>query len=161
MDVSQKCVDLVKHYEQGPKGGWADRPYYCPAGKLTIGYGHVILDFEHFKVPMDEPTANHVLMLDLNKFAPAVEKLLKVKVSQCQFDALVSMAFNTGVGKADGIQGDFADSTLVKLVNQSKFQLAASEFSKWVFSKGKILAGLVSRRKCEANLFMTGEVILF
>jgi lysozyme len=156
MQVSQKCVNLVKHFEQGPNGGHAAKVYFCPAGKPTIGYGHVVLPGENFKQPMTEQEANDLLMKDLNKFSGQVERLLKVKVSQDQFDALVSMAFNTGVGKADGIKGDFADSTLLAYVNAGKFQLAAAEFAKWVYSAGRVLAGLVRRRKAEASLFSTG-----
>lgn len=156
MQVSQKCVNLVKHFEQGPNGGHAATVYICPAGEPTIGYGHVVLPGESFKQPMTEQEANDLLMEDLNKFSGQVERLLKIKVSQDQFDALVSIAFNTGVGKADGIKGDFADSTLLAYVNAGKFQLAAAEFSKWVYSAGKVLAGLVRRRKAEASLFSTG-----
>lgn len=156
MQVSQKCVNLVKHFEQGPNGGHAATVYICPAGKPTIGYGHVVLPGENFKQPMTEQEANDLLMKDLNKVAGQVERLLKVKVSQDQFDALVSLAFNTGVGKADGIKGDFADSTLLAYVNAGKFQLAAAEFAKWVYSSGKVLPGLVRRRKAETSLFSTG-----
>lgn len=160
MQVSTKCVNLVKHFEQGPKGGHAAVAYVCPAGKLTIGYGHVILKGETFAKPLTEKEAHDLLMKDLNKFSVQVERLLKVKVTQDQFDALVSMAFNTGVGKADGIKGDFADSTLLAYVNAGKFQLAAGEFTKWVYSAGKVLAGLVRRRRAEAALFSTGVFYL-
>jgi lysozyme len=149
-------VNLVKHFEQGPNGGYADKVYICHAGKPTIGYGHVVLPGENFNQPMTEQEANDLLMEDLNKFSVQVERLLKVNVSQDQFDALVSLAFNTGVGKASGINGDFADSILMAYVNYGKFQLAAAEFSKWVYNVGKVLPCLVRRRKAETLLFSTG-----
>jgi lysozyme len=158
MKVSQNAVDVAKHYEQGPNGGWAKVPYKCPADKDTIGYGHVILPEDDFDYPMCEEKANEVLMADLNRFCGDVSMLLQVEPTQQQFDALVLLAFNTGVGKADGIGGDFADSTLLRYFNNSQFQLAGAEFGKWIYAGGRILRGLVSRRKTEAGLFLNGVV---
>jgi lysozyme len=161
MNVSLNCVTLVKHYEQGPDGGHASKPYLCPAKKWTIGYGHVILPTDKFTYPMDEATAIALLMTDLNKFSVQVTALLKRTPTQDQFDALVSMAFNTGVGKADGIGGDFADSTLLRRFNEGQIQLAAAQFGKWIYGGGKIQPGLVYRRKTEEGLFLTGKVIFY
>lgn len=158
MNVSQNCVDISRHYEQGPNGGHAAVKYLCPAKKWTIGYGHVILPDDHFVYPMTEEFANALLMKDLNHFGNQLQPLLKRVPTQDQYDAMLSMCFNTGVGKADGIQGDFADSTLLKLFNAGQLQLAGAEFSKWVYSAGRILAGLVYRRQTEAGLFRTGRV---
>lgn len=161
MNVSQNCVTLVSHYEQGPGGGHASKPYLCPAKKWTIGFGHVILPTDKFTYPMDLATATAVLMADLRKFSIQVLALLKRTPSQDQFDALVSMAFNTGVGKADGIGGDFADSALLRHFNAGSIQLAAAQFGKWVYGGGKVLKGLVSRRRTEEGLFLTGKVIFY
>jgi lysozyme len=161
MNVSANAVNLMKHYEQGPQGGWARFPYQCPADKTTIGYGHVVLPGESFSYPMSEATALKVLETDINKFAGDVTALLFVEPTQDQFDSMVCLAFNTGVGKADGIGGDFADSALVRYFNESQFQLAAAEFSKWVYSAGRVLNGLVFRRKTEALLFSTGRLQFF
>ncbi len=161
MNVSDKCLTLIKHYEQGPKGGHASSKYLCPAKKITIGWGHVILPGEVFPEPMTLADADALLAKDLNKFATRVMALLTRKPTQDQFDAMVSMCFNTGVGKADGIGGDFADSTMLKHFNLGNIQLAGAEFAKWVYSSGKITAGLVYRRKTEAGLFLTGKVIFY
>jgi lysozyme len=161
MLVSPKGIEICKHYEQGPEGGWAKQPYLCPAKKLTIGYGHVILPNEKFTFPMTESTANFILLEDLNKFAVGVEKILKRKPTQDQFDALVSLAFNVGVGKADGIKGDFADSTLLEYFHKGMIQLAGAEFLKWSHSGGKVLKGLLSRRRTESGLFLNGKVVFY
>lgn len=161
MNVSQNAVNLMKHYEQGPKGGWARVPYQCPADKTTVGYGHVVLPGDNFVYPMTEAAANQLLADDINKFAGDVTALLQVEPTQDQFDAMVCLAFNTGVGKADGVGGDFADSSLVRYFNKSQFQLAAAEFGKWVYSAGKVMNGLVFRRKTEALLFSTGKLQFF
>lgn len=159
--VSYDCVEVVKHYEQGPNGGHAERKYLCPAQQWTIGYGHMIKAGEYFGEPMSEEEASVLLMEDLNFFAPRVSNLLKREPTQNQFDALVSLAFNTGIGVKDGKKGDFADSTLLEHFNKGYIQLAAAEFHKWVYSGRRILNGLVRRRKTEAHLFLTGEVRFF
>jgi lysozyme len=107
---------------------------------------------------MDETTANTLLMTDLNKFGNQLQPLLKRVPTQDQYDAMLSMCFNTGVGKADGIDGDFADSTLLRLFNAGQIQLAGAQFGRWVYGGGKILPGLVYRRQTEAGLFLTGRV---
>jgi lysozyme len=165
LNAGAGSVKITKHYEQGPKGGHAEKPYLCPAGKWTIGYGHVILPGEDFAIPMSEKTASELLFTDLDKFDEQVKRLLKREPTQQQLDALVSFAFNTGVGKADGIKGDFADSDMLRYFNEGKLQLCAAEFGKWVYAtvKGKkvILQGLVYRRKTEAGLLLSGDVVFY
>jgi lysozyme len=163
MNVSSKAVAVIKRYEQGPKGGFAPFPYICPTGHNTVGWGHVILPTDHFTYPMDAATADAVLTADLNKVAAQVSALLTVTPTQDQFDALVLLAYNVGVGIHDGIKGDFADSTLLSYFNAGKNQLAAAEFSKWVYGTvngvKQVLPGLVARRRTEATLFLTGNVV--
>lgn len=161
MKVSNNAVSICKRYEQAPGGGWGRKPYKCPAGLDTVGWGHVVLLTDNFTYPMSAAAADALLMADLNKFAGDVSALLFVEPTQDQFDALVCLAFNTGVGKADGINGDFADSTLLFYFNTGKMQLAAADFIKWCRGGGRILNGLVARRKTEANLFINGTVVFY
>ena len=158
MQISSNAVGVLKKYEQGPKGGHARYVYICPAGHPTIGYGHVVLPDEKFVGEMTEAEAHALLMKDAGKFERGVSKAVTVPVTQSQFDAMVLLAFNTGLA-------NFTSSTLLKLVNQSKFQLASGEFGKWVYGtvKGKkvVLNGLVYRRKTEAHLFISGKVTYF
>lgn len=85
---------------------------------------------------------------DLESFAKSVSSLLKREVNDNQFAALVSFAYNVG-------SGNLKNSTLLKLVNEGKFQQAADEFLKWTKAQGKVLPGLVKRREAERRLFLT------
>lgn len=142
MKPSSACVDLIKRFES-----FSATPYLCPAGVWTIGYGHtegVTKD----SPAITEPEACELLLADLTShYAPGVERLLKVPVSQRQFDALVSFAYNVGVGA-------LAESTLLKKLNAGFGDAAGREFLRWTKSKGRVLGGLVKRRAAEQALFM-------
>lgn len=148
MNISAQGVQLVKHFE-----GLFLKAYLCPAGVWTIGYGHTGLTHNDGTVKagrkITEAEAEALLFHDLNHFAPSVEKLVKVPLAQHEFDALVSFHFNTGgLGK----------STLLKKLNAGDRSGAALEFLKWTKGGGKVLPGLVRRRKAEQYLFQTGRL---
>jgi lysozyme len=143
---SDRLIDLVKSAEK-----YEPEPYRCPAGKLTIGYGHVMRQGEVFEVPMSEPDAHALLMSDLQKFAAGVIKLVEHPLTWFQLDALVSFAFNAGIG-------NFSTSTLLKHVNAGRMAEAADEFKKWKWytkpdGTKEVAGGLVTRRAHEADLF--------
>ncbi len=163
MKTSIKGVTLIKHYES-----FFANPYLCPAGIATIGYGTTVYD-DGKKVSLKdakitEPEAVELLMCDLEKFEKAVNKLLKVKVTQWQFDALVSFAYNLGEGALGG-------STLLKIINENIMakadwkKLIAIQFNKWIYAKVKgkstALKGLISRRNSESLLFTNNELKFF
>ena len=83
---------------------------------------------------------------DMREFESHVKRLVKVPLTQWQYDALVSFTYNAGAGA-------LAKSTLLKKVNAKNWDAAALEFHKWCKSNGKVLAGLVRRRASEALLF--------
>lgn len=141
---SDPLVDLVARFE-----GYAAEPYVCPAGKQTIGYGHVMRPGEVFELPLAEPDARALLRTDLAKFAAGVAKLVTRTLEPHQFDALVSFAFNVGIGA-------LATSTLLKKVNAGDHAGAAAEFGRWVHGGGQVLPGLVARRQAEADLYRGG-----
>jgi lysozyme len=127
------------------------RPYYCPAGVLTIGWGHTNDHGRKFKEG-DQWTKGECdaeFRSDMQRFEKAVRRLVKVALTQSQFDALVSFAYNCG-------EGNFARSSLLRKVNAKDFDGAADEFGKWVNGGGKPLNGLIRRRKAEAALFRDG-----
>jgi len=143
MKTSAKGIALIKKAE-----GFAPIPYFCPAGKKTIGYGHVILPGEEFPSHITEEEATDLLIKDLaERFEPAVEKLVTVDLTHGQFDALVSFVFNLG-------PGNLKMSTLLKKLNAGDCDGAANEFMKWTRAAGKVLPGLVKRRADEKELFM-------
>ena len=147
MKPSENCVALIKHFEK-----FEPRAYRCPAGKPTIGYGHVIQASEHHlrDAVLNEAQASALLAADLAKFAPQVESLLKgVVTDPGQFDALVSFAFNCGVNA-------LRNSTLLKKFKAGDVGGAAGEFKRWNKSNGKVLAGLTRRRAAEERMFTAG-----
>jgi lysozyme len=95
--------------------------------------------------------ADVLLREDLEMFSAQLHRVIKVPVTQNQYDALLSLCYNIGIG-------NFKKSTLLKLLNASDYNGAANEFSKWRKAKGKILNGLVTRRKLERKLFLKEEI---
>lgn len=149
MNISPKGIQLVKHFE-----GLFLKAYLCPAKVWTIGYGHTGLKHNDGTVmrgrTITEAEAEQLLTHDLNtKYAPEVERLVMVPLTQPQFDALVSFHFNTGA---------LAKSTLLKKLNQNDKGGAAEEFLKWTRGGGRVLKGLVRRRQAERHLFLKGEL---
>ena len=143
--------------------GVRSKPYQCPALLWTVGVGHVI-DPTHAKVPMadrkqlpipagwDRVLSNDeimdILKADLNRFEQGVLRLIKVPLTQGQFDALVSFSFNVGLG-------NLQNSTLRMKVNRSDFEGASEQFLVWTKAGGKVLKGLVTRRTDEQALFLS------
>lgn len=138
------CLDLIRRFES-----FSPTVYRCPAGKLSIGYGHVVLKTDRLIPPITQAQAEALLADDL---APVEIYLTAVVpgVPQCQFDALASFAYNAGIGALDG-------STLLKRVKAGDVPGAAAQFGKWIHAHvngaEKVLPGLVTRRAAEAALF--------
>ncbi len=141
MKTSQKGIDLITRFE-----GFRARAYKCPAGVWTIGYGHTKGVKAGQSVTLEG--AQDLLRQDLKNFEDWVNKLVKVELTQGQFDALVSFCFNLGPGALDS-------STLLKLVNQQKFALAADQFKRYNKASGVELSGLTKRRLAERDLFVS------
>jgi GH24 family phage-related lysozyme (muramidase) len=90
-DISSKGLNLIKNFE-----GWSSTIYLDSAGLPTIGYGHLIKKGEKFKVPISEQTGEMVLHQDVQSAVNCVNSVVKVPLTQNQFDALVSLCFNIG-----------------------------------------------------------------
>jgi lysozyme len=145
MKASERCLKLIKDCE-----GFRSKPYLCPAGKATIGFGSTRylrgVPVTLQDPPIDEVQATQLLADTLVEYEEAVDKLVTVDLTQGQFDSLVDFSYNCGIG-------NLKTSTLLKLVNLGQPKYAAQEFEKWVHANGKVLAGLVKRRALEAALF--------
>lgn len=140
MRTSQNGIDLIKRFEE-----FSPVAYLCPAGVWTIGYGHTAGVHEGDSI--DGDTAEDYLREDLTSAEGAVEKYVKVPLKQWQFDALVSFTFNLGAG-------NLYSSTLLKKVNRNPDDPSIrDEFEKWVYAGGRVLQGLVDRRKAEADMY--------
>ena len=131
--IGKAGLDLVKSFE-----GLKLRAYLCPAKVWTIGYGSTGPHVTAGKV-ITEAQANDLLQDDLDRFEKAVTRLVTVPLTQNQYDALVSFAFNVGISALER-------STLLKRVNAKLFDQAKAEFAKWNRAGGRPLAGLTRRR---------------
>lgn len=123
------------------------RVYKDPVGIPTIGVGHVVRPGESFPNGITKEESRELLRKDVAIAEDAVNDAVKVPLSQDQFDALVSFTFNVGTGA-------LRKSTLLRLLNQGDYQGAADQFPKWRMAGGKVLQGLVNRRKAERQTFM-------
>lgn len=147
MKISENGLNLIKQFE-----GLSLKPYLCPAGIPTIGYGNTFYE-NMTKVTMQDleitkERANKLFeFLVSTKFVSVVNRLVIVDLTQNQFDALVSFVYNLGAG-------NFEQSTLLKKVNQLDFIGASLEFEKWNKAGGKVLNGLTKRRLAEKELFL-------
>ena len=141
MKISQKGLDLIKQFE-----GLRLKAYLCAAGVPTIGYGHT--RGVSLGMSITEEQAEGYLLEDIHEFELAIQRLVYTRLTQNQFDALVSFTFNLGIGS-------LKTSTLLKKLNAGDIAGAANEFNKWVYAGGKKLKGLIKRRAAERLLFIT------
>jgi lysozyme len=127
--VSRSCVDLVKLSER-----FESKPYLCPAGVPTIGYGTTMYPngarVRLKDKPINEQVAIQYLLHDLNQKAKRVDSFTRDDITQGMFDALVDFAYNVG-------EGALQKSTLLKKVNANPHDpTIGMEFMKWVFADG-------------------------
>lgn len=147
MKVSQKGLQLIKHHE-----GCRLEPYRDPIGLWTVGYGHLIgdgktLPIEWFR-KFTQEEVDALLKKDLERFERGVLRLCPNNLTQSRFDALVSFAFNLGLGNLQA-------STLRRKHNRSDVFGASQEFVRWNKAGGKVLRGLTIRRQDEARLYLS------
>lgn len=148
MRVSKTGREFIKGFEGFENDAYKDGNVW------SIGYGNTYYPDGSPVTQGDwiaQEYADEIFDIILDRFAVQVENLLMVNVSQNQFDALCSLAYNIGTGA-------FAKSTLLKKVNVNPNDAAiAAEFKKWVYSQNKILNGLVRRREAEAQVYFNGS----
>lgn len=149
MQISNNGIALIKRFEgcrltAYPDPGTGGDPW-------AIGYGWTgKVDGKPIKPGMkiDDATADRLLRTGVVSFDQAVSKMLKVSVTQNQYDALVSLAYNIGTRA-------LSTSTLMKKLNAGDVKGAADEFLRWNRSGGKVMAGLTNRRKAEREVFLS------
>lgn len=144
MKMNPAGVELVKKFE-----GCKLEAYPDPASggePYTIGWGSTGPSIK-LGVVWTQAQADARLENDLNKLAVNLQPLVRSAVNDNQFSAMVCFAYNLGLGS-------LKNSTLLKLVNDSKFARAADEFPKWNKAAGKVMKGLVARRAAERELFL-------
>jgi lysozyme len=144
--VSKKCLDMLAHHE-----GVRVKPYRCPAGLWTVGVGHLIGDGhslpDSWNRTFSLKEVYDLLAQDVARFERGVERLLpNVKLSQNEFDAVVSWCFNLGLGT-------FQRSTFRQALLRGDKVAAMQSLRKYNKAGGKVLKGLDNRRKDEEALF--------
>ena len=145
--ISDKGLALIKRFEGFRAKAYPDAGYGWE--RATIGYGHTSAAGAPKVVKgmtVTRAEAGRILRKDLRKYERAVERALKVPVEQHQFDAMVSLCFNIG-------PAGFRRSSVLKHVNAGDDRRAARAFMGWTKSNGKVLKGLVRRRRAEAKMF--------
>ena len=149
MQISNKGVELIRSFE-----GCELVAYLDAVGKWTIGYGwtHAV-DGKPIRrgMAIDQETADRLLKTGLVGYENDVLKMVRVKLNQGQFDALVSFAYNCG-------SRALSTSTLLKKLNAGDYAGAADEFPRWNKAGGSVLPGLTARRRAERELFLQGSV---
>jgi len=146
--VNKACLSLIKNFE-----GLFLKPYLCPASVATIGYGTIrypngkkvkLTDAE-----ITEKTAYDYLIFEVYQKAKAIDPMLREDLTENQFAALISFAYNLG-------EGALRQSTLLKKVNANPLDAQIrGEFQKWIYADGKKLNGLLRRRNAEADLYFS------
>jgi len=141
--ATEDGLRLIRRFE-----GFSATPYVCPAGYLTVGYGHVVKNPDAFRQPITEDEATEILAADVGTAERAVLRLISVPLTDGQFDALVSFTFNLGAGALQR-------STLRRKVNREEHNDVPAEFLRWVWAGGRKLPGLIRRRQAEAALYQS------
>jgi lysozyme len=146
MKLSAEGLELIKRFE-----GFRSQQYSDVAGYPTIGYGHRIVPPESFPPEsfpggVSEPQAAAILSSDVAEAERAVNRLVKVALTQGQFDALADFCFNLGAGRLAG-------STLLRCLNTGRYDAAAEQLLRWDLAKGEVNLGLKARREAELRLW--------
>jgi lysozyme len=147
-EVPRAAIDLAKRFEGFHRVAKADpgraHPYICPAGYWTIGFGH-LCDSTH--PPITEAEAGVYLARDLQTALSATLRYCPVLANEPEgrLAAIVDFTFNLGAGRLQ-------TSTLRRRIIQRDWVGAADQLTRWVYGGGKVLPGLVARRRVEAAL---------
>jgi lysozyme len=147
MRMTEEGLALIRRSE-----GFRGQAYRDAVGVWTIGYGHTSLAGPPAVGPglrITEAEGNAILARDVERFAAGVRAAVQVPLSDAQFAALVSFAFNVGLGA-------FRNSSVLKAVNAGDFAAVPERLALWVKAGGRTLPGLVKRRAAEGALFAGG-----
>jgi len=143
MRYSKQGIDLTKQFESCRLVAF--KP--TPSDPWTLGWGHTLGVEEGMTCSQGQ--ADQWLLDDVADAENAVNRLVKIGLTQEEFDALVDFTFNVGVNA-------FQHSTLLAKLNENDVQGAADEFEKWDMAGGQVVAGLLRRRNAERALFTLG-----
>lgn len=146
LKINSEGLAIIKASE-----GFYPKPYLCPAGVPTIGYGTTIYP-NKTKVTLDDSEitlqqGEHYLAYECKAVEDQIKSVVLAPLTINQFSALVSFVYNVGIG-------NFRASTMLRLINNKEYEAASNEFPKWRLAGGQIMQGLVIRRENERQLFI-------
>ncbi|WP_151830020.1 lysozyme [Acinetobacter junii] len=145
MKISQVGIELISSFEDLKLNAYDDGVGVWTIGIGTTTYPNGVKVKKGDKCTLEQ--AKEYFAHDLKRFESSVNNLVKVPLTQNQFDALVSLVYNIG-------QTAFSNSTLLKKLNAKDYQAAADQFLRWNKGGGKVMKGLVRRREAERVLFL-------
>lgn len=164
MDISQNGIQEIIRHEGIARHDNRTKRYYVyndAANKQTIGIGHLLTNAEKrtgridtsvvtvpFKNGLTLEQCHDLFRKDIRKFEKAINTIVKVPLSQNQYDALVSFIFNIGIDA-------FVRSTLLRKLNARDYEGAANELPRWNKAGGRVVRGLTLRRASERKLFLS------
>lgn len=134
-------LEIIKTFE-----GLRLEAYLCPANVWTIGYGHTKTARKGMKITNEE--AEKLLKEDIIWVKSCIDSAVKTELSANQVAAVYSFIYNVGAGA-------FRSSTLLRKLNQGDYTGAADEFPRWNKAGGKVIKGLIRRRKTEREVFLS------
>jgi len=144
--INEAGLGIIKRFE-----GWSSSAYKCPAGRWTIGYG-ATWDIKGNAVTRSHPDITEVqgdalLRREIHHVEAAISRLITAELTDNMFSSIASWSFNVGTG-------NLQRSTLRMKLNRGDYEGAADELPKWRRAGGRVLKGLVVRRKYERALFL-------
>jgi lysozyme len=146
MKASINAINLIKRFE-----GCSATAYQDSGGLWTIGVGHLIGNGKllptEFVKPITQARIDELLISDMASTERAVNLRFTMPLEQYEYDALVCIGFNIGVGA-------LGNSSIYKQIALGNKQKAAEHFMDWIYVKRKVIKGLVNRRKAEQALFL-------
>lgn len=143
LSISESGIKFIKSFES-----YSPQIYICPAGYRTIGYGHLLKADEKFN-HLSQAEAEDILMQDLLSAQIAVCGLIQKELVSHQFDMLVSFTFNLGAGALQR-------SALRSKINRGEDEFVQQEFERWIYANGRIMPGLIRRRRLEGQIYSWG-----
>jgi lysozyme len=150
MKMTEEGLALIRQYE-----GFRGKAYRDPVGIWTIGYGHTSSAGAPEVTPglvISRDEAAAILVRDVAKFADGVRREVKTPLNDAQFSALVSFAYNVGLGA-------FKKSSVLAAINANDFEAVPRRLNLWVKAGGHVLPGLVKRRAAEGALFLSAKPV--
>jgi lysozyme len=152
--LTSRGAAFIGHFE-----GFSGKLYNDPVGHCTIGFGHLVhrgpingSEPADLKGGISRERGLELLRDDAKTAADAIDRLVNVDLEPHQRDALISFTFNLGTGA-------FGESTLLKMLNQGDYDSVPEQLNRWTKASGKVLPGLVTRRKAEGALFSRGTYV--